>query len=348
MKYLIVSNGCGAGHAVRDLTLAEQIRKEAVKRKCSDLQIIFASYGAGPRFFRAAGEDMIDLKQPERPDISELMKELNRVILLVRPDILISDEVVTALRVSGKYKIPTFYLTNHLMWGEHSVLRWMCKGIVYAELSERLPVMLRKKHDVKIVGPIVRERFSENLQPDEELNMPPVDVSCRMIHVWLGGSCDKAAQLENIWLLNQVFNQLEGYEIYVHGDEYERFFQKRITSGIHWVKRSSTKPYREGIQISRGGIQTLWEIALSGGLGISVPYSGKVNPLENTYSEYMEKRGLSSKVTYQDLRDEKLRMLVEGLSRQKSEGADKNIQSKGQMLIRETREAWNTWMDELM
>ena len=63
MRYLIISNGCGAGHAVRDLVLADEIR-----RRSDGAEIYFASYAAGLSVFHSIGETVIDLKQEERPD----------------------------------------------------------------------------------------------------------------------------------------------------------------------------------------------------------------------------------------------------------------------------------------
>ena len=78
MRYLIISNGCGAGHAVRDLVLADEIR-----RRSDGAEIYFASYAAGLSVFHSIGETVIDLKQEERSKMdlwAKAMKYINEVV----------------------------------------------------------------------------------------------------------------------------------------------------------------------------------------------------------------------------------------------------------------------------
>lgn len=334
MRYLIISNGCGAGHAVRDLVLADEIR-----RRSDDAEIKFASYAAGLSVFLFVGETVIDLKQDERPDPDVIGKVLSSVIKQVHPDVLISDEVIAAL--GHDRTIQTFFLTNHLNIYEYSYAFWVCKSILYAELPDSLGSLLQERGKIRTIGPIVRERFDI---PDLE----ECELSDRCLHVWVGGSQVKAAQLENIWLLKNIFEQLDGRRIFVHGKEYERFFCKVSLPNVFWVERDySQKPYQQGVQITRGGIQTLWEMALTGAACIAVPYSDKVNPQEIKYAKAMGKRRLCKVARYQDIREKRLKELVEEVEAEKSGKYSRYLQDRGYKLIQPCRNEWEAWINEI-
>ena len=334
MRYLIISNGCGAGHAVRDLVLADEIR-----RRSDGAEIYFASYAAGLSVFHSIGETVIDLKQEERPDPDVIGKVLSRVIQEVHPDVLISDEVIAAL--GHDRTIKTYFLTNHLNIYEYSYAYWVCESILFAELPDSLGSLLQDRKKIRTIGPIVRERFDI---PDLTVSEP----SDQCLHVWVGGSQLKALQLENIWLFKNLFEQLDNRKIYVHGIEYERFFRKVSLPNVFWVERDySQKPYQQGVQITRGGIQTLWEMALTGAACIAVPYSDKVNPQEIKYAKVMEKRDLCKLVQYQDIREKRLKEVVEEVEAAKSVKYSRYLQNRGYQLVLSCRNEWEAWMSEI-
>lgn len=284
MDILFFSKGKGWGHAVRDLLVIQQLRKQNL-----NLTIKIVSNGDGFIYLHDKCKDMVNVAVSELSvgeDSSRFIDEVMKEIESEKPQIIIIDELEEITDLLSNSPVPHIYITNYLSKRE---LRMKCP-VLYAEKKD-LAGQVRRKN-ITCVGPVFERKDGEGLVGEREL--------C----VLLGGSSLPMVQLENIWLLQHIFEAVlpEIGEITVYGAEYQRYFLN--ISKVRWEEKKSASLANiedHKVVISRGGLMTLWELAYAGIPVISVPYSCNINPMELTYARVMAQRGLVKVCTYEEI-----------------------------------------------
>ncbi len=152
-KVMFISRGHGCGHAVPDIAIAR-----AVTNRKPDLQFKFVSYAAGAEAFRAHGLEVLDLNQPPKPPLMEMVTCFGRLFAKEKPFLVIAHEEFGVLPAARIFDVPCLFITDFfadptslIMW----VLRYAVEVLFTAErgLFTEPPYL----HDkVKYVGRAVR------------------------------------------------------------------------------------------------------------------------------------------------------------------------------------------------
>ena len=303
MDLLVVTKGVGFGHSIRDIQITNRI-----KELQPDLDIHFASYGDGVNAYRLHGIESIDLCSGETENVTDIKCNVDNVIKIVQPQYIMFDEMEEVVCCAKKNRIPSCYISNYINKQVVEKVLTDCEAYIYAEIMDQYISGLEQQKMKKVfcVGPIVQKLLPATERTGE--------VIPKKITIFLGGSKQRLVQMENVWLIYNIAHLLPDYKITVVGEEYEQLLGKSKWKNISWLKRNAQmkREYLDNrICITRGGINTLWEMALGGYACLAIPYSEKVNCMEQHYVRVMEQRGCVKKAMYSDLRDGSIRDIIE-------------------------------------
>lgn len=109
-KLLFFSRGKGRGHAIPDAAIASELC-----RIQSNLIVKFASYSTGAKTLRELRWDVADLDMPEDPGAWDVVCAAHRLIVDLKPTLVVSHEEFCAIPIAKAFDCQTVYLTDWLM-----------------------------------------------------------------------------------------------------------------------------------------------------------------------------------------------------------------------------------------
>ncbi len=273
MRLLYLSRGRGFGHAVVDIQIALWLRERFPR-----LDIVFASYGDGASLISNSVFEFSRLQITEDSEMQAqiVIPEIHRVIDLLSPQIILSDEVFLAPPAAKFRSIPCILLT-HWFFSElgldtplyRSLDSLMCMAekvlLLDMEPFHKVPAPLRSK--VKFIGPIIRDSFVPYIdaKPDWE---PEFDVVITM-----GGKTRAFIReiqkiLDALFVLSEQGKELntmlvvpgmrEYFEAYVRAKGMNSVVVRDFVSDIAALVHSAR------LTVGRGSYTTLAELATLG------------------------------------------------------------------------------------
>ncbi|NPV80157.1 MAG: hypothetical protein HPY52_07745 [Firmicutes bacterium] len=312
-EILFISRGLGWGHSIRDILIAEEIF-----RNRPEISLGFSSYDSGYRAYEAFGRCCFNLDLPAAGSVGRRICRLAKYIREVAPMLIVSDEELFALPLSRGLGIPCILITN---WfpppGDEEGIDMFNQAdmILLAEQSGFPRANRRITSPILYTGPIYRRNAytAQDLQAARE--SLGIGVEERIILVTLGGSGSITTMAANISLLEiiiEAFLQSQAAEsLCLVCGSLGKFFSyaSSVDECIRIIDNTPDILKLAAIShlvITRGGINTLWEMADIGVPTLAIPYPPSINMFEELYVQIMAKRGLTIYISQQDLTVEKL------------------------------------------
>lgn len=342
-KILFVSRGKGWGHSIRDIEITKQIQTINPL-----IEVIHVSWADGLKAYLKNEYSCIDIGVCYTEN--EKQNKLLEIIHQVQPSHIISDEDADTIIVSHQIGIPCCYITNFFT-DSHKEFEYLsyCDFTIFAEYDDLAYAMspeILGRNNIFCVGPISRMYHAGSPFFSEKESLQ------NNVLITLGASRERNARLENIqliWQISKVY--IEDVHFWILGD-YKSFFRnKPFASNVTWL--SEVKDIREWLPlmdavISRGGINTLWEMASAGLMSIAIPYSANVNHMESYYAKMMEKRGLAKVMMQSKLSANELTLMIKGCIAPETKTAVRTIFSSkyNQNGIAKAAELILSWMEK--
>jgi UDP-N-acetylglucosamine:LPS N-acetylglucosamine transferase len=151
-KVLFFTRGRGRGHAIPDLSIAEELGRQA-----PDLDLKFASYSTGGETLREAGHEIIDLKLPDLAPHHPALIRASQAIINARPDVVVSHEEFPALPAAKIFGLPTAFIVDFFPTADiwQDCLRYADR-IIFIERQGIFAEPEEAKGKIRYVGPVLR------------------------------------------------------------------------------------------------------------------------------------------------------------------------------------------------
>lgn len=104
---MFISRGHGRGHAMPDMAMSRTLLNLRPK-----LIIRFVSYAAGAEAYRSCGYEVLDLEQPDKPALLEMVVVLTRLLAMEQPRLVVAHEEIGALTAAKVLGIPCVFITD--------------------------------------------------------------------------------------------------------------------------------------------------------------------------------------------------------------------------------------------
>ena len=284
-KVLFLVNGQGWGHAVRALMIAKKIHELD-----KSTMIYFASSEDGLRYFTLQDIDCLSLDAITYLDLYSLVK----------PDLIVSDEDFKALASYQLLLSKLVFITNYLDLIDRDTLTLLsqCHCVLFCEFSDSVHNKNAISDNVLFVGPPCSWDCTAVSTSNTEKTGVRTFIG-RTILIRLGGCHNSSARLENYQLLYRLGKvRLHNYTFLLADTSYTALHIPWNTT-MHVIDPGRIDQSLLDschLIIARGGWNTLWESAFLKKRCLSIPYSDKVNPLEEYTALTMKQRHLISSI----------------------------------------------------
>lgn len=285
-RVLFFSRGRGHGHAIPDMAIADQLSQ---LRRCAD--ITFVSYGTGAATFVENQRRLIDIEMPDMNPLWLTVTRVGRLLLMMRPDVVISHEEFAVLPVAKMFGIPTVFISE---WFPDTGTAEM-ETLLYADdiiLIEdhglfQAPVHLASR--VHCVGPVLRSfcfRAGDRERARKDLNIDP---NATVVLVCPGGwATEKREPFADIVI--SAFDLLRidrKILVWLAGTDYEMLSRKCAGRDNVIIKERDWQVDRlmvaSDVAITKANRMTIKELAEVGVPSISI--SHHMNPIDDRILE---------------------------------------------------------------
>ena len=320
-RVLFFSRGLGWGHATRDVMIAE-----AMRQLDENIDVVFATYGAGCEAMAGKGYAFIDLGLPDEGARGHRTVQMGRAIRDQNPNIIISDEELDCLPLAKLFDVPTILVTNWLPPESEDFLISLVSLadlVIFPDIQGYFgcPSMLQGR--VHFVGPIVRLPQDLSTRRKRIRQDWGIAEGATLIVVTVGGEGNRRIIPEDVILfLSSVkacsLIRSSSKTMILISAALEELFRGYVSgvSESNIITISGTDDFlglagSSDVVITRGGHTTLWELALMCVPSVAIPYSDRVNPANKFYAICMQRRGFTKMLMEYELNAERLALKIE-------------------------------------
>jgi len=307
MKYklLYLSRGRGFGHAMRDLLILKNLKKENV-----DFQIKLVSYAQGYTYLKNNGCEVqnLNLRLEEEHGLKASFR-LESLILQLKPDLIVSDEVFNVFPISKKFNIPSILITNWFCESiskDHPLIPAVKKAdhIIFADKKEFHEIPPDLSVPISFVGPIIKEFnyiLKDKEKAREKLGLDNKDI---VILVTPGSTSEDGREL--LELSAKVFKKINRNNlkmIFLTGELYKEYLEKFKDEDKIIIKPFEREMDRlmvaSDLVICKGTLSTTWELIFLGIPSISIAHLD--NPVDIIRIGKLSKRHVTIEIKPQEL-----------------------------------------------
>jgi UDP-N-acetylglucosamine:LPS N-acetylglucosamine transferase len=128
---LVASRGRGRGHATPDIAIGNLIQT-----RNPNIQLRYVSYATGADTFRRNAIPVIDMAASEEPEILEMIPKYMRLLLAVKPLLVVAHEEFAIVAAAHDLRIPCIFITDFFMDPNHSLMRLLRQTIEVVFIGE--------------------------------------------------------------------------------------------------------------------------------------------------------------------------------------------------------------------